>query len=332
MAQPKNQLTADEYITWSKRAAWSESDAAHLLSGRRPPKRPVDILKIDWLVENIRNVCKSSRECPAEDAHHPQNWIRIAFDWVALDWELKSDAMTNWDAIFPFARSQSLASIFDEEPDYREFSFAFLRDVEMELGKLVSFALGLPGDRFDMSEHSLLLRTLAKQCGAEGLPLDELGSVAVNVRSFVRNHPQDGSDTLNSGCLRWSTWVEEHAELDQLLRLPNIDDGAVTGRNIKPSLRRRAEGRRAAISLLRGANPDVLEDNRQIMELLERANVAEEVKREPQNYELCYEYIQVNSFKNGNFAERYPTLGKDWPDFRKDETVMKALQSIRDSL
>ena len=124
--------------------------------------------------------------------------------------------------------------------------------------------------------------------------------------------------------------IEDHAELEALLRPPTPDGVPMIGAKDLTS-RRIEEGKRAAMAILKRLNDDGnLPERKKLMTDLEKANIAEEILSNPVMYPVCSEYMDTCSHRSnyGDFARRYPILGKKWPAFATQEDVLAVFKKF----
>ncbi len=239
-------LSEQDYYRWSQKDAWTEPEAACLLSGHTP-----EITKLPDLLRGfpgLRDVINQAEIYPSPLA--PAQWVQLALDaqpetyeltknWKGDEskdhvknvpgasttrkiqearlqtWKEIADVLKTWEAIFPKSRC------IEGTPDYRDFTEAYIHDIECELGTLIGFALNQ--DNLDIDKHENLMRMVAKFFKKEGRTSSELAVMPVRVRKFVELYP---TNDIDPRCRQWIEWVNEHKQLCELLNPMKVAKGS----------------------------------------------------------------------------------------------------------
>ncbi len=205
-------LTERECIDWSRRDEWTPTEAVFLLHGMRPSEceLPHDKLRKQYQAAQLLLALPSVYGNVW--SNHPANWTRFAYE------KMRSDLLSAWVAIFVNAIPESLASIFDEEPDYCRFIGAVAYGHKLPMRDLVRFALCI-GDKTGVKRGRNLedvLAAMVTRLEIDASSLGESQNVLVDAGKFVELYPKN-LFPLDSRCEYWGNWTKSHQEISQWL-------------------------------------------------------------------------------------------------------------------
>ena len=205
-------LTERECIDWSRRDEWTPTEAVFLLHGMRPSEceLPHDKLRKQYQAAQLLLVLPSVYGNVW--SNHPANWTRFAYE------KMRSDLISTWVAIFVSEIPESLASIFDEEPDYCRFIGAIAYGHKLPMQDLIRFALCI-GHKTGVKRgrnFEDVLAAMVTRLEIDASSLGESQNVLVDAGTFVELYPRN-LFPLDSRCEYWRNWTKNHQEITHWL-------------------------------------------------------------------------------------------------------------------
>lgn len=211
MADP---LTDDDYFFWAEKNEWSLVEAAYLVLGFVPDSSHIKPFKLAELLPDSKRLVLGYLE--DRESYPGMHTLSLPQEWLSEAWNSRGvPPLKSWVAIFPHAKHESLNSVLDAEPDYRDFIHYFFMGQRLTLEELVRFALRASPSRIERKnlqkdfnaiirhfENHLPESAIGRSSGNDSL------SWRITPRTFLDFFPKTA--LMDEECLDWERWDKEH--------------------------------------------------------------------------------------------------------------------------